>query len=133
MGTMNNENAKMVQVIDIASITADGDVFGAYFPQKSKITGVKLVNGAGISQSDVNFAVITLKNGATVLATHSTALTGGTGALVANTPAVVPLASAQVVNGGVNVPAGAYLNVNYDETGTYAMTSAKVIVEYFPL
>lgn len=130
---MNMENAKHVQIIDIGSITADADVYGAFFPQKSKITGVKLVNGANIAQSDTDKAVIQLKNGSDVLAEHSTALTGGTGALAANVPAAMTLASALVSNGGVNVEAGSWLKVNYDESGTYAMTSAKVIIEYYPL
>lgn len=130
---MNNQLNKHVSVIDLASITADADTFGAYFPQKSKIVGAYLVNSASIAQSDTDKAVITLKNGSTSIAAHSTALTGGTGALTANTPAAMTLDAASLDNGGVNVAAGSYLKVNYDESGTYAMSSAKVIIEWFPL
>ena len=126
-----NANDRLVQIIDLASISADADVFGAYFPQKAKIVSAKLVNGANIAQSDTDKAVVQLKNGSVVLAEHSTALTGGTGALVANTPAAMTLASALVVNGGVDVAAGSWLKANYDESGTYAMTNAKLIVEYY--
>ena len=123
-----NANDRLVQIIDLASISADADVFGAYFPQKAKIVSAKLVNGANIAQSDTDKAVVQLKNGSVVLAEHSTALTG---ALVANTPAAMTLASALVVNGGVDVAAGSWLKANYDESGTYAMTNAKLIVEYY--
>lgn len=129
--SLNNQNNKQVQLIPLGSISADADVYGIYLPQKVKITGVKVVNGGAISQSDSDYAVITLKNGSTTLATHSTKLTGGTGALSSNTPAAATLASGLVSNGGVDVAAGSWLKANYDETGTYAMTLAFVIVEYY--
>ena len=129
---MNNANNPQEKIIDLASITADGDVFGAYFDKKAKITSVKLVNGAAIAQSDTNLGVVTLKNGSTSLAAHSTALTGGTSALEANVPAAMPLVGADV-NGEVPVAAESYLKVSYDETGTYAMTSAKVLIQYYNL
>lgn len=128
---MNNQLNRHVSVIDLASITADADVFGLYFPQKSKIVSVKLLNGASIAQDDTDKAVIKLMNGSTEIAKHSTALTGGTSALTANVLAAVPLTSA--VNGEVEVAAGSLLKVNYDESGTYAMTTAKVFVEWYPL
>lgn len=127
----HNANDRQVQIISLGSISADADVYGAYFPQKAKIVGAKLVNGANIAQSDTDKAVVQLKNGSTVLAEHSTALTGGTSALSANVPAAMTLASALVANGGVDVAAGSWLKVNYDESGTYAMTNAFVIVEYY--
>jgi len=126
--SLNNENATNVSVIDLASITADADVYGLYLPRAAKIKSAYLVNGANIAQSDTDKAVITLKNGSTVIATHSTALTSGTSALTANTPAAMTLDSDQAT-----LAAGAYLKVNYDESGTYAMTSAKVFIEWFPL
>ena len=128
---MHNALALMTQVIPLASITADADVYGAYFPLKSKIVSAKLVNGANITASDTDKAVIQLKNGSTLIASHSTAVTGGNGSLVANTPADMTLSGSS--NGGVNVDAGSWLKVNYDESGTYAMTSAFVIVSYYPL
>jgi hypothetical protein len=129
---MHNELALQTQVISIGAITADADTFGAYFPRKSKIVSALLVNGANIAQSDTDKAVITLKNGSTTIATHSTAATGGTGALTANVPAAMTLSGSS--NGGVNVDAGSYLKVNYDESGTYAMTAtAMVIINYYPL
>lgn len=123
---MNNELNPQVQVIDLASITADGDVYGIYLPKKARILNVKLINGANIAQSNTDKAVIALKNGSTVIAQHSTALTGGTGPITANTLTSVP-----IVSGAEDVAAGSLLNVNYDESGTYAMTNAKVFVEYF--
>lgn len=128
---MNNQLALQTQIIPLASITADADVYGAYFPLLSKIVSAQLVNGANIAQSDTDKAVITLKNGSTTIATHSTALTGGTGALVANTPAAMSLSGSS--NGGVNVAAGSWLKVAYDESGTYAMSSAFVVINYYAL
>lgn len=126
----NNENQLLTQVLSLGSITADADTFGIFIPQKSRIKSAYLVNGAGIAQSDTDKAVITLKNGSTVIATHSTALTGGTGALSANVPAAMALSSTEA---DLLVAAGTYLKVNYDESGTYAMTGASVIVNYWPL
>lgn len=126
MGQMNNENNPQVAVLDIGSISADGDVFGMYFPKKSKIVSAKLVNGAGIAQSDTDFAVVKMTDGSVDYVSHSTALTGGTGALSANVPADMSILED-------DIPAGSYLKANYNESGTYAMTSAKIIVVYYPL
>jgi hypothetical protein len=126
----NNENQLLTQVIPLASITADADVYGAFIPQKSKIKSAYLVNGAGIAQSDTDKAVVTLKNGSTVIATHSTAVTSGTGALTANVPAAMTLSATEA---DLLVAAGTWLKVGYDESGTYAMTSAMLIVNYWPL
>ena len=126
MGAMNNENATQVSVLDLGSITADADVFGMYFPKKSKIVSAKIVNGAGISQSDTDYGIVKLMDGSVEKAKHSTKLTGGDSALVANVPA-------SMVVSDDDVAAGSYLKANYDETGTYAMTSAKLIVEWYPL
>jgi hypothetical protein len=130
---VSNANNVQTQILDLGSITADADTYGFYFPKKAKIISAKVVNGGGISQSDSNYAVVTLQNGSTVYATHSTQLTGGTSALTANTPAAMTLNTTYVSNGGVNVDAGSWLKVTYDETGTYGMTTAKVIVTYYQL
>jgi len=128
--SLNNEANPHVAVVDLGSITTDGDVYGVYLPRKSRIVSVKLVNGADIAQDDSNYAVITLKLGTTVIATHSTKLTGGTSALTANTPASFSLSA---TDANLVPAANSYLKVNYDETGTYAMTSAKVYIVYYPL
>jgi hypothetical protein len=125
---MNNLNNTHVAEIDLANISADGEVFGIFLPKKSIIVSAYLKNGANIAQSDTDKAVVTLQNGATVLATHSTALTGGTGALTANVPAAMTMASSEA-----QVAAGSYLKAVYDESGTYAMSGAKLIVEYCPM
>jgi hypothetical protein len=50
------------------------------------VTGVDYVEPAtGIAQSDTNYYVLTIQVGGTVIATWSTKLTGGNGAIVANT------------------------------------------------
>lgn len=124
--SLSNKNQPMVAIIDLGSITADADVYGAYIPKKSVLVSAKLVNGASITSSDTDKALITLQNGSTVLATHNSAITGNTSALVANVPADMSIGSSEI-------PAGTWLKVSYDESGTYAMTSAKVIIVYYPL
>jgi hypothetical protein len=130
MGAMNMENAKMVQIIDLGNITADGDVHGVYLPQKSKITGVKVVDGAGIAADNTNYVQLKLMLGSTEIAELDTRAAHENG-LAANVPKAANLVGAS--NGGVNVDAGSWLKANYNEEGTVAMTSAKMIVEYYPL
>lgn len=133
MGAMNNQNALQSLVIDLGSITADGVVYGPSMPQKCKVVKATLMNGAGIVQSDTNYGIVKLKSAGVDIATHSTQVTGGNSALTANVPAQMVLVPALVSNGGVNVEKGAQLSVDYNEEGTYALTGAKVQVDFYPL
>lgn len=123
---LSNENNPQVAIVDLGSITATADVYGAFFPKKSKIVSVKLVNGANITSSDTDKAVTNLQLGSTVLAEHKSAITGNTSAIAANVPAAMNLLVSEVA-------AGSWLKVSYTESGTYAMTNAKVIITYYPL
>ena len=124
---INNANQPMVAVIDLGSITADGDVFGMYLPKKSKIVEAKLVNGATINASDTDYAQVSLQLGSTVIAEIDTRAAHENG-LTANTPKSLNVVAAQ------STPAaGSYLKATYNEEGTMAMTSAKLIVVYYPL
>lgn len=130
----NNQNNRHVCVVSLGSITATADTYGCYVPQKSKVVAVKVVNGATISASDSNYALIEVLAGSTSVAKHQTTITGKIGEdLNANVPAAAVLTTANVVNSGVNVPAGSWLKVAYTETGTYAMTTAFVVVEYYAM
>ena len=124
---MNNENNTNVSEISLGSITADGDVYGLYLPKKSKIVGMYLVDTTGIAASDTDYAVVSLKNGSTVIGSYDTRA-AGQGALTALTPKAGAIVAAADV-----VAAGSYLKVSYDETGTIAMTTAKLFVEWCPL
>lgn len=127
---LDNEQQVLTQMIPLGSITANADTYGVRLPQKSRIKSVQLVNGAAITNSDTNFADITLRNGATDLAKHSTRVTGALGApLALNTPSDMILQAAALLD----IAAGSWLLVNYAETGTYALTNAFVIINYWPL
>lgn len=62
-----------------------------------RVEGAFYNSSTGFAQSDTNYFVLTVQDGATVIATWSTKLTGGNGALVANTP-VAPVLSATDAN-----------------------------------
>ena len=69
-----NMNTPQVAEIQLGTGTLSVNAFGAYLPKKSKIEAVYFVNGGNITPSDSNNALISLKAGTTVIATHSTAL-----------------------------------------------------------
>lgn len=123
---MNNENNAHVLQVSLGSITADADVLAGYIPAHSKLKSFKIVNGAAIAQSDSDYGVLKLKIGAVELASHSTKLTGGNGALATDV-----LSDGTILS--KDIPAGSKLVVNYDETGTYAMTGAYALIEWYPL
>lgn len=126
MGSMNNENSAQVIQVPLASITADGSILAGYIPAKSKLKSAKLVNNALIAQSDVDYVDIQIKIGAVKLAGLSTKLTGGDKALASGV-----LTEMTVVNN--DIPAGSKLEVVYDESGTVGMTTAHVVIEFYPL
>lgn len=130
---LSNANTVMVAEIDLGSISADADTFGAFIPKKSKVIAAYIVNGATITSSDTDKATITLQNGSSVIATHISAITSNTSEIVADVPAVMLMNSSLLVMGGVDVAAGSYLKAVYDESGSYAMTSAKLVIVYYPL
>jgi hypothetical protein len=127
LAALNNENQPMVAEIALGSITADADVFGMYIPKKSKIVDVKLVNGASITASNIDYVQVSLQLGSTVIAEIDTRAAHENG-LVANDPKSLNVVAAQ------SLPAsGSYLKATYNEEGAIAMTNAKLIVVYFPL
>lgn len=126
MGAMNNDNGAQSIQVPLGSITADASVLAGYIPRKSKLKSVKVVNLADIAQSDSDYLILQLKIGSLVLASFSTKLTGGNAALANGVLADMVLAVK-------DIPAGSKLEVAYDETGTMAMTSGHVVVEYYPL
>ena len=124
---MNNELNTNVTAIPLASITADADVFGLYLPKKSKVVGAWLSNGASTSASDTDFCTVALKNGSDTVAEIDTRAAHENG-LTANVPKAMNLVAAEQI-----IDAGSHLKVTYDESGTFAMTTAVVYVEWFPL
>ncbi len=124
---LNNANQTIVSAIDLGSITANGDVYGLYFPKKAKIVSAYVVDGTGIVASDSNYVQVSLQNGSTVIA-ELDSRAAHENALVANVPK-----KANIVSSAATVSAGSYLKATYAETGTVGMTSAKLIVEWYPL
>lgn len=123
----NNENNPQSVVVPLGSITADGSLPALYLPKKSKILSAHVIDTAGIAASDTDFVDIRLQNGSTVIAeldsraAHENGLT----ALVAK--------ALNVVEADSVVAAGSSLKVVYNETGTVAMTTAVMVISFFPL
>lgn len=126
MSKNNANNAQLIQV-PLGSITADANTLAGWIPSHMKLKSAKLVNLAAIAQSDSNYVALSVKIGSTVLASFSTQLTGGNGALADGVPVSMVLAA------DPDIPAGSKLEVAYDETGTIAMTTAHVVLELYPL
>jgi hypothetical protein len=125
---MNNENNPTLVAIHLGSLTTDGTLVpGVHLPKKSKIKSVKLMNGANISASDSNYAQVALKNGSTVVAAIDTRAAHENG-LTANVAKAL-----NIVSGQETQAAASDLSVLYNETGTMALTDAKLIVEFYPL
>lgn len=127
MGAMNNENNTNVSVINLGSITADGEVFGLLLPKKSVIKSAYVKDGTGIAASDTNYVQVSLQNGSTVIAELDSRAAHENG-LAANVPKAM-----NVVAAAKTVEAGSYLKAVYNEEGTVGMAAAELIVEWYPL
>lgn len=90
-----------------------------------RVEGVFYNNSAGFAQSDTNYFVIALMDGATTIASWSTKLTGGNGALVANTP-VVPVLSA--TDASRVLAAGDTLSLVITLTGTGTLPAGRLVL-----
>lgn len=119
---ISNESNPNLSVIDLGSITANGDVYGLYLPPRAKILGAYVVDGTGIAADDTNYVQLQLMNGSTQLAELDSRAAHENG-LAANVPKAM-----NVVTANQLVAAGSYLKVNYVEAGTVGMASAKVFV-----
>jgi hypothetical protein len=118
---MRPEHVPFVCPMQLGSPSADDSVVaGAYFyaHRKCIITSVVAIDGAGISADNSNYIQLELKNGSDVVA-EMDSRAAHEGALV------VDVAKAMNVDADLaEVAAGSTLTVNYQETGTVAMTSA---------
>lgn len=127
--SINNENQPLSVSIHLGSLTTDATLVPAmYLPKKSKIVGAHLVNGATVAASDSNYVQLALKSGSTVLAEIDSRAAHENG-LVANVAKALNLVTAETDG----VAAASSLSVLYNETGTVALTDAKLVLSYFPL
>ena len=126
---LSNENNPNLTVLDLGSISADTSTKlpGMYFPKKSVIKSVTLINGATIAASDTDFVAVSLYNGADVVAELDSRAAHENG-LVANVGKSLNVVEAESV-----VDAGTTLLLDYQETGTVALTAAVMVVEHYPL
>lgn len=125
---MNNENNRHVVMVNLGSMTTDASVVPAlHLPQKSYIKSVKLLNGAGISADNSNYATLTLKKGSTVVASLDTRA-ANEGAVTANVAKAFTVVSGQETQDALSD-----LTLTYNETGTMALTNAQLAIEYYPL
>jgi hypothetical protein len=123
---MNNENNPQVVSINLGSLTTDNtQVPAIYIPKKSKFLGAWIMDRSGISASDSNYIELTLKYGTTSLATLDSR-SAHEGALTANTAKAMTVVED-------DIPAESNLILDYQETGTVAMTDAQLVIEFYPL
>lgn len=127
LAAVNPAHQTNVSVIELASITADGDVFGILLPRHSRIVSAYVVNGATIGASDTDYFQLSLQLGSTVIAELDSRAAHENG-VTANVPKKMNVVLAQS-----KLSPGSYLKATYNEEGTMAMTNAKLIVEWYPL
>lgn len=127
MGLFNDMTPFIFPVV-LGDINADTNCLLIKAPAAMKIKQVLLGVGTNIAQSDSNYAVVTVKNGATTVADFSTKTTGGDAALTADTPVVIPLET-----GEDELAANDILKLDIDLTGTTVLDEAWIQVEAYYL
>ena len=124
----SNENNPQVNSVYLGSMTTDATVVPVmHMPKKSYIKSVKLLNGAGISADNSNYATLTLKKGSTTVATLDTRA-ANEGAVTANVAKAFSIVSGQETQDALSD-----LTLTYNETGTMALTNAQLVIESYPL
>lgn len=123
----NNENSPSLLVVNLGSITADASLPVVYLPKKSKIVSCYVINGATISASDTDYCTMSLQNGSTVIAEIDTRAAHENGLTALEAKAFNMVAAEQEQDAASN------LKLVYDESGTFAMTNAQLVIQYFPL
>ena len=127
MSAQQNQRQTQIVLIPLGSLTADGEVPGCYLPRKSKVVSAHLLNNAAIAASDSDFVQVSLKNGSTVIAEMDSRAAHENG--IADKVAK----ALNVVEADSEVAAGSSLKVDYQETGTVALTLALLQVEYYQI
>lgn len=126
--SLSNENNPHLTVVHLGSLTTDGTVIPAmHLPKKSYIKSVKVMNGAAVAASDSNYIQLSLKKGSTVVAECDTRAAHENG-LAQNVSKAL-----NIVSGQETQEASSDLTLTYNETGTVALTDAKLMVEWYPL
>lgn len=125
--SISNQNSPITIAIHLGSLTTDGALLPAmYLPKKAHLVSAHLMNGATHAASDSNYFQVALKNGSTVVAEMDSRAAHENG-IVANVAKAL-----NIVSGQEEQAAAASLSLLYNETGTVALTDAKLILSYFP-
>lgn len=124
----NNENQPITLPIYLGSLTTNNTVIPAmHLPKKSKIVGVRIMNGATHAASDSNYFGLLLKKASTTIAEMDSRAAHEDG-VVANVSKAL-----NIVSGQETQDAGSDLTLTYTETGTVALTDAVLLLTYFPV
>ena len=126
----NNERNPQTTQIALGSSAADATTPAIYFPKKSKILSVHIINGAALAASDTNFFAGSLKNGSTEIAEIDTRAAHENG-LVANTAKALNIVADQEI-----VAKGTTLKFEYNETdagSNVALSNAILAITFAPL
>ena len=124
----SNQNQSSVAVVHLGALTTDGTVIPAmHLPKKTIIKSVKVMNGAAIAASDVNYVQLTLKKGSTTIAEIDTRAAHENG-LAQNVSKALNLVAGQEEQAALSD-----LTLTYNEAGTAALTDAKLFIEYSAL
>lgn len=126
--SLSNENNKFSIPYVLGDINADKNFVALRCHRKIKITAVYLANGQNITQDDTNYVVVALKKGSTLIADYSTKLTGGDGAITADTPAAMTIESSQDTQAADSV-----LKLDINVQGTTVLEEGYVQIDGFYL
>lgn len=127
MGLFNDMTSFIIPIV-LGDINADTNALCFKAPKAMKIKSVYFGVGSNVAQSDSNYVVAALKNGASTVADYSTKTTGGDGALTADTPVTVPLET-----GEDTIDAGDIIKLDIDLTGTTILNEAWFQIEGYYL
>jgi hypothetical protein len=113
---------------NLGTVSDAGSIALTYFHKKFQLTGVKLLDGAGIAANDTNYVTLAVMNGAATLATLDTRA-AGQGAVTALVGKAFDIEGTDTEK---TIAAGSSIHVVYAEGGTGTTTLAKIVLEgYF--
>lgn len=125
---MNNQNNPQVITSYIGTLSTAGVYPLVFLPRNFVVTGIKLLDQAGIAASDTDYVTLTVKKASTSLATLDTRAANN-GAVTANTAKAFTIASGLSGTTPVANMVEGDLTLTYAEGGTGTLTLAKVQVE----
>ena len=131
--TLNERNPNVDAIYIGSQITVTTVILpGLYFRKHSRIKNVWFVDQAGITLSASNYQTVTLQDMTGAPVVYAKIATSAVAA-VANTPLLmVPTTPVGTDLNEVDVPAGTMLTAKVVGTGTAVLTSAILLVEWYP-